>query len=579
MADWAVPDIFGTVDEFSEVYVRRIADGHRVSRSPQNLHEGRRAAWLLWNRMMPLTVPVNLSPELPTVTRYAVVAVHLDPIQAKCYVEAGKIVHDAVRQGHLDPFIGAHVLQVTASHSFALVKGVLTSLDGMSFRIKERLPIFEQIEKARNVFQKISAKATAILDQRTDRQDRYPSSKLRVVCKLLDVCLARGERMVVFTSSPEVQKGMYAGLKEYLKTSEHDLVFIYDPSGYVTKNPPDELARWGSSRSGSVIVAPVGNMSECVEESGWSFRRASRIVLVDCCWNSVDNLQGLMRSLPSSTRDAPPLHVYSLVAAATCERVWAGATSHSYPDPGPPNFLVNREIGPEVYRPITTNSTWDYDDRPMTKTKITAERSSPKDVLRMDDEEGGALAQLSALRFALGGGHVVYEIDIPAPGKLSSAAYMLTRSLHAVSPEDVSLAQNECVSAMSSYKALWNGLEKKSDRTSIMNGPVYADMLDRQTSILPAIVEDLELALQCNLFWSMRTHFDLFSRMYARDFDRQVKSKAEPRQSLPANGSSEAPWHPSATRNRHGDKDDRTAGPKAPPSARPGANGYVSGSR
>jgi hypothetical protein len=141
------------------------------------------------------------------------------------------------------------------------------------------------------------------------------------------------------------------------------------------------------------------------------------------------------------------------------------------------------------------------------------------------------------------------------------------------------LAHKECVSALSSYKAQWNGLEKRNDRASIMNGPAYADMLDRQASILPANAEDLELCLQCNLFWSMRTHFDLFSRLYARDFDQQVRTKAERRLSLPANGSADAPRHPRANMNRHGDKDDREVGPSAPSSSRSGANGYVSVSR
>jgi hypothetical protein len=541
MADWAAPDLLGTVDEFSEVHVWPIVNGHRVGRSAQDLHVGRRAAWLLWNRMMPLAVPIHLSPELPTSTRYAVISVHLEPIQAKCYVEAARVVHDAVDRGHLDRFIAAHVLQVAASHSFSLLKGVLASLDGVTFRTRERLAIFEQMKTARDVFEKIRVRTTSILEQHPDRLDRYPSSKLRVVCKLLDVCLGRGERMVVFTASPEVQKGIYAGLKDYLKGSHDDVIFIYDPSGYLTENPHDELLRWSASRNGSVIVAPVGTMSDCVEESGWSFHRASRVVLVDCCWNGTDNLQGLMRALPSSTTDAPPLHVYSLVAAATCERVFAGITTNSYPDPGPPNFLINREVGPEVYRPLDAHSKWNYDDRPMVEPKIVAEHSSVNDILRADDAEGGALSQLSILRFSNGRGNVVYEIDVPAPGKLSSAAYLLTRSLHTMSPEDIALAQQEYRSAMDSYKAvagraLWKGLEERPDRASNMNGPGYINMLDRQASILPANADDFELGLQNNLFWAMRTHFDLFSRLYARDDGQHGNAQNERRQSLPANG-------------------------------------------
>jgi hypothetical protein len=202
---------------------------------------------------------------------------------------------------------------------------------------------------------------------------------------------------------------------------------------------------------------------------------------------------------------------------------------------------MNREVGPDVHRPIDPNAMWNYDERPMSAPQILTDLGSASAVLEEDDADGGALRQLSTLRFRSNRGFVVHEIDVAHPEVLSTAKPLLTRFARDVSTDDMTLARQEFAEARKAYRALagralWNGLEERPDRASGITDPAYLDLLDRQASLLPAGADDFDLSSRCSLFWALRGHFDYYTRSYAEDASRSEPPRSSQRSADKANG-------------------------------------------
>lgn len=524
MADWAVPGVFGSSDQFSELLVRRIARGHREDSLPKEREVARRCAWLFCNQLKPLAIPLSRTCSLPASAMHITIYVHLDPVQALCYVAAADTLRKCVREGTIDRAMGARVLQVAASHSFAL-ESILSSLKPM--RLPERhgsSSAFAELERASRIFDVLSKRVADILAQNERPGLKHPSSKLLVLIKLLEVFRQRGERIVVFADTIEVQRAMFTGLRSALEQrgNNPDSVFLCD-SSQSQKARALELDGWRRASHGAALLTVIGPISDDVEMAGWTFSGVSRIVIVDCSWTTSHRAQILGRIVPSSSQ---PLFVYDLVAAGTCEKLWD--TKHlSVLSPDEPlfaenvDFLIDREVTHLSFQP-PSRSSWDFAKMPLIAPKAPVNRGITESVIAADKSCGNIIGKLLSLQMDRGM-YVVHEIHTPRVGKLAMAPHVLFHGLYSLSTTDMSQASKEYEEALLSYLQLagtdmWEGIERRPTRDNRMSetGSGVLDIVERQNTIIPASSKNHECASTTSLYLAMLPHWDMFSRQYMR---------------------------------------------------------------
>jgi SNF2-related domain len=530
MLDWTIPGLFGTLDQFSEVFVRRIVEGQRLKhqvldsdgRFVMNSERSKayRAAWLLSNRILTVAFPVCCLPVLPIDALHMTLFVHLDPIQAQCYIASATVVEKAVDEKLMDPSIGALILQMAATHTHALKRFIKSLVDFRS-RGDEAAPILICMGRAREALRLISTKIDEVLACARPI-DLYPSSKLLVVNCLFQECRKGKERMVVFTQSEEVWVAMHTGLKVL---NGSDDVAIFQVNCLQNSSDRDrELAGWSQCQSGAVMITMIGPSSDYAEIAGWTFPETARIVLLDCSWSMSCTYQALARITPERSR-RHPIHVYSLVAAATCERLWEGkhdsdTVSPMAGDKGVfayenSDYLVDREISRSALN--SPPPSWDYEMKPLNKPRLSSRAAEMRPFL--DGAAESAILALADLHLASSQkSYALFEISIPARSKPVRSYQFLTQALHAITRQDRDLACKEYEVISRDYRAkigatMWRGLEERVERDSRAGTYDFSDGVDRQHAIIPPAAAHMA-GCQLPLYELIRPYWDLYSRPY-----------------------------------------------------------------
>jgi hypothetical protein len=537
MTDWVTLSAFGTLDQFSEVFVRRIVEGQRVTYLPVHqpsgsprLHplrlESFRAALLLQNRVSRLAIPLSVLPELPVDTFHLKLHVHMDTTQAQCYTACAGVVDGAVREGAMNPSIGALILQMAATHLFALEQFLNRLISFGASRPPDIAPVLACLQNARKALEIVSGKVDAVVSElRVKNQVPYPSSKLLVISCLFQECRKGGDRMVVFAQSEEVLLAMKKGLMFMNPQCATD---VFSCSSRESRLGAQQVGAWAACHRGAVMLTMIGPGSDYSEVAGWKFPGTSRVVLVDCCWSMAYAYQALARVIPVQDGPSHPLHVYSLVAAATCERSWdyrheLSATSpreESF-DLGTADYLVAGDFSRSALAPpalVSPGASWDFNTKPRTLPKVS--QNLINSMITLDSAAKSAIDALRVLRLSslTDAGYALYEICAPSVCNLARAPQVLTHSFHKASPEDMTEACDECDAATRRYKlalghTLWNGLEERAYRDDRQSMVDFKDGEARQHMIMSPS-ESLAAGSSLLPYELIRSYWDLYSRPY-----------------------------------------------------------------
>lgn len=526
MVDWVAPGLLGSADEFSEVCVRRIADGHRDSCSAEQREEARRCAWNLCNRVKPLAVSAPGDYATPPSWMHLAIYTHMDPVQAECYVRVAEMLRKCVAEDRINRVIAARILQVAASHTFALEKLLLSPQDIRVPDRDDRSSMLREIKRASSVLKRIAESVQDILFQTESSRMQHPSAKLLVLDKIFQVCQRRGERVVVFTESREVQRALYAGLRSSLEGRGDcaDYVFLCDTNQ--TKQDRDmELKKWDSAPEGAAMLTVIGPLSEDVELAGWKFLGVSRIVVVDCSWSTAYMPQIFSRV--RSTCLTQPLFIYSLISAATCERIWdarhlsvlsaddAAFVSERI------DFLVDREISTMSFQPPSPKS-WDFAVKPLNPPTALPKRGITDSVIDLDESCGNVIAELLAVRMD-GSKYAVFEIHAPKSSKLFLAPQVLFEGLRGLKQSDRVVANQEYLEAEAAYAAcsgleVWEELEGRLTRGAQVPSAAggVQEMMERHNCVIPSSSDLHDFGCTWTLYLSMIPQWDLFSRKFMK---------------------------------------------------------------
>lgn len=309
--DWACPKYLGSEREFWKNWVSLILDGHENEAKPELGEVAMRKAILLYRKLRKVTYVIGsnerraaLRKRPAAVIHDSTVTVSLSSLEADVYNRTASIVSDAVKDGKGSIFIAHYILSVAATSVRALRVLLNGAKELSSNESQEAFPGMEDhIGDAGKLM-------LSIKEQLGDQLDEaVPSTKLELAKALTCSCVESNERLVIFVCSREVHNEIVGELKNFDSigsSSPDNVVFSFTIKDSEEKRI-HEVNSFNKAQ-GAVIVAPFGPGPQCMEDAGWGFVNASRVLVLDSNWYFTSSSQALNRVHNFAQRRAVIVH-------------------------------------------------------------------------------------------------------------------------------------------------------------------------------------------------------------------------------------------------------------------------------
>lgn len=324
VVNFACPTLFGSLSEYWDAFVRPIADGLGEDSSVEKAHHSLQTARLLYHNLAVVTCTIEPQQRKHVISNRSyhlnestlTLQLHREDVVA--YQEIEVLLNEALTRRAISPFVAAHIL-VCAACSLRALADVLKNLSSLSDEAFDAYNVSNQRENLRQLSRK--------LGDIVDRYSRNDPTKLVLALIMSKECVKRGDRLVLFASSHEVQMDAYRYLKSKMTP---DAVHMYDlrvPHEIRT----GELDKFNTKSSGAILVAPYGPTIDCMEDAGWGFVNATRVLFLDISWHLDACIQAFHR-VHNFAQLNPVVHVHHFVAEDTIEMALFGTVSKRYED-------------------------------------------------------------------------------------------------------------------------------------------------------------------------------------------------------------------------------------------------------
>lgn len=313
VVNWACPEFCGNKAEFNEVFLSIIADGHKEKSTVKQGALAYRTALILRENLKMVTHTITVDQRRTVLERRGLrllessIFVNLSRRHVDLYQSVGEILSDAVADGKMNKFIALHILNITATCPRALLGFLMKGYIGD----KQLLDPDTDIHKVFNA----AFDTCKAIKLRTDKFeiDELIRGKLEL-CKFLCIfSLKQYERIVVFTSSKEVFIETVAFLENNVEAEQFFKYDLVEDSG----ERSNQLLGFNTAAAGAVLVAPIGPLLDCMEESGWGFVNANRVLIIENSFYSDACAQALNRV--HSLAQMQTCHVHYIQAKGTVD--------------------------------------------------------------------------------------------------------------------------------------------------------------------------------------------------------------------------------------------------------------------
>lgn len=314
--DWTCPSLLGDLEEFRNVYIRRIAQGHCIGSSNSAGQRAYRTAASLFAFAHPVLFP---SLGLYKVDKYMHRRERVDSItiytnvigrQMGIYRAIARNISKRVERGQLSAFVAAHVLTV-AGTSPAALKLLLKNGAERRPRCMASLRLEKELRQVQVAFEDL----LRLVEHRLSPDMNV--AKVAICKRIYEKCVDARENVIIFTHSMEVQNVLYDMLTK--RNKKGGLVLKWD-----TELPFDArsrlLARF-QEHEGACLIAPYGPTLNCRETSGWGDLSVAVVVIVDSGWHAIAEAQCVKRLFnPINERVTRRVQVINLVSVNTIEQ-------------------------------------------------------------------------------------------------------------------------------------------------------------------------------------------------------------------------------------------------------------------
>lgn len=466
MAEFVAPGALELSSDFEALFVRPITDGHCHDSSKDEYAIARRAGLLLMNRLASVSVPLVRNARLPRSGALVSVLVHMEPTQGKFYNEIAKLVSTAVTRGHMDTYVAWRMLQLAASHMHAL-RTMAEELSSARMKDAKQSAALERIASNATLFRSIVARIDGL-----EPRLRNLSSKLSVVCALVDETLDTHRHVLVLSQTHELATALYVGVKHHLSRRRlDDLTWsMLPPRTHASMSDHVRCftaARdWRESTDGGVLITTLSALHDCpFANDTTGLRVVRRIIFADSPWDSTACVSALTRLAPGSAATTN-IEVYRLVAASSAERR-ADALDRWWkrrPAADDLDVLVDRQLPVTALQPLSSDATWNYTDEPQHRPRVKLPRDGP---LADDRDLAAALSRLQAARHVDGDGYATYSVTVAPLADFTALRDALDTHVKQCTRADINHAAKEHASRRAARaarigSALQTGLEQRA---------------------------------------------------------------------------------------------------------------------
>ena len=275
--------------------------------------EAFRKACLLFNKMSMVTFNIDSSTRRESLSakglsiRESVVWVNISREEFAIYTEVERLLSNAVKQKGLSPFLAVDLLICAATSVHALRRTAKTwaSAGPRSVQVIG--------EQAHELFLELAH----MMDSRLNED--LTCTKLQLTLYLGRQCLETKERLVIFTSSQDLLEEVHIFLTtRAVPQLDKTKVYTYDAPQHTSSQKNLPLEKFNTASDGAILIAPYGPIIHCMEESGWGFINATRVLFIDSSWHSGVSVQAVNR-VHHFAQLSNVIHVHHFLARDTVE--------------------------------------------------------------------------------------------------------------------------------------------------------------------------------------------------------------------------------------------------------------------
>lgn len=317
--NWSCPRLLGTQVDFWCRYLRPVADAHISRVGPEQESHAQALTSHLWRRILSVSYILGaedrrkaLQAKGKKLVEVSIV-LNLYEAEAERYTTVCRFLKDAISKNDMSRFIALNVLSAllfskaaalrlieeVASFRQILSGGPMEPLasghssnedkDGGTIR-RHYAAMREKITKVDTCLQRLQD----IIEG--SPHDLAESQKVKAITAIISILIENGDRVVLFVNSDAIRTELALALKGVLQPASADGETVFyinmeEPRSTWTKN----LTSFNKSRSGAVLIAPYGVWEECMEDCGWAFVNATKVIVLDCCWSSSPLVQAIQR--------------------------------------------------------------------------------------------------------------------------------------------------------------------------------------------------------------------------------------------------------------------------------------------
>lgn len=312
--NWSCPRLLGTQVDFWCRYLRPVADAHLSRVGSEQGSQAQALASHLWRRILSVSYILGAQDRRKALQAQGMklvevsIVLNLHEVEAERYTTVCRFLKDAISKNDMSRFIALNVLsallfsKAAALRIIAEVASLRQILSGGHIEPPTSgLSSNENIRRHYAGMREKITKVDACLQQlrniiRGPSHDSTESQKLKALTAIISILMENGDRVVIFVNSDAIRTELALALKDVLQSTSSDgeTVFHIDmevPRDIWTEN----LTSFNKSRSGAVLIAPYGVWEECMEDCGWAFVNATKVIVLDCCWSSSPLVQAIQR--------------------------------------------------------------------------------------------------------------------------------------------------------------------------------------------------------------------------------------------------------------------------------------------
>lgn len=317
--DWSCPRLLGTQIDFWHRYLRPVANANTSRMGLEKERESKALVLHLWRRSLHAIHMIGADDRREGLQKLGTRLIEISVVlnfqkeEADVYAFVVKFLKEEIAKKEISRFVVLNVLSALL-FSRSAVLNVIDEIGSYRQTLLED-PIYstspedrdsEEQRMKRDLHERYGGMKEAVIRADSCLQKlraklenaNYPpmSQKLKALIEITTVFMENGDRIVIYVNSDAIRNELHDCLKEAVQdsTPEGGIVYLVD-----MKNDASiwvkTLNEFNCSKTGAVLLAPYGIWEECMEDFGWSFVNATKVIVLDCCWSSSAVVQAIQR--------------------------------------------------------------------------------------------------------------------------------------------------------------------------------------------------------------------------------------------------------------------------------------------